>query len=123
VPSRRRTLRWHRIRNAIQVLLTSLGHYQEALSEAPLEFLEVYEVLRGSTMMVFDRPDEPCVTAVIGTQGDKVLSPNRAIHLQTRCAVNGLGGKISRAIEGQEGVTIEEAAPANSALAPPVRHR
>lgn len=30
--------------------------------------------------MVFDRPDEPCVTAVVGKQGDKLLSPNRTIH-------------------------------------------
>jgi hypothetical protein len=67
-------------RDAIRVLATSFGHYQADPTDEPLEFLEVYEVLRGSTMMVFDKPNEGFVTAVVGKSGDKILSPNWAVH-------------------------------------------
>jgi len=66
--------------NALHVLPTSFGHYQEDPTEKPLAFLELYEVVSGRTVMIFDKPEEPFVTAIVGKSGDKILSPNRAIH-------------------------------------------
>lgn len=63
-----------------RVLPTSFGHYQADPAEDCLDFLEVYEVLSGVTMMVFDKQEEDFLTAVVGRKGEKLLSPNRAIH-------------------------------------------